>query len=106
VADGKALAVLPGHDGGVTSVAFLPNGRRLASGAGDGAVRFWDVEGHGSAPSVTIPLGAGRINALAGSADGAWVAAGCKDGTIHLFAAADSVSDAAVKSYAASRVSP
>jgi hypothetical protein len=31
------------HEGGVHAVAFSPDGGQLASGAGDGAVRLWDL---------------------------------------------------------------
>jgi WD40 repeat protein/tRNA A-37 threonylcarbamoyl transferase component Bud32 len=34
---------LRGHDAGVNSVAFSPNGRILVSGSSDGTVRFWEA---------------------------------------------------------------
>jgi WD40 repeat protein len=34
---------LQGHSGGVGSVAFFPDGKRLVSGGYDGSVQLWDV---------------------------------------------------------------
>src|SRR5207245_2856767 len=40
---GKELGRLAGHQGDVTSVAFSPNGRSLATGSTDTNVLVWDV---------------------------------------------------------------
>ena len=40
---GKQIGDLRGHTGGVTSLAFLPDGKRLASTSMDQTTRFWDV---------------------------------------------------------------
>jgi WD40 repeat protein len=36
-------APLTGHAGTVTSVAFSPDGKMLASGSGDETIRFWNL---------------------------------------------------------------
>jgi hypothetical protein len=45
VLTGKKIAALAGHRGKVTSLAFSPDSRRLASGSTDTTVLIWDVAG-------------------------------------------------------------
>ena len=75
-------AVLTGHQDSVWSVAFSPNGQRLATASGDGIARIWDNQGN------QIALLTGHQNwltSVAFSPDGQRLATGSADGTARIW---------------------
>jgi WD40 repeat protein len=75
--------ILRGHEGAVNSVAFRPDGERLASSGNDRTVRMWEVS-DGAEPVVL-----GSHQALAGrlsfSPDGRLLASASEDGTVRVW---------------------
>jgi WD40 repeat protein/serine/threonine protein kinase len=78
---------LVGHQGGVTAVAFSPDGQRFVTGGADSTARVWDatdgrqlfcLRGHGS-----------QITAVAYAPDGKWLATGSTDSTARIWDATD-----------------
>ncbi|MBX3434713.1 MAG: protein kinase [Pirellulales bacterium] len=80
--DAKSLARMrqfaEGHDFLASSATFFAGGAQLATGAGDGTVRLWDV---GTGAETSALKGAGRTAALAATDDGALVATGSPAGS-------------------------
>jgi WD40 repeat protein len=95
VASEEEIATLPGHAGGILSVAFTPDGKILASGSADQTVRLWTVErGSGfedAIPAIvakelcTLQRHAARIHAVAFAPDGLSLASGGEDGLLNLW---------------------
>ncbi len=77
------MGILPGHDGGVVSVAWSPDGTRLATGALDGMVRLWTSLGT-PGPQVQGQHG-NAVSGLAWSPDSTRLASASLDGSVRLW---------------------
>jgi WD40 repeat protein/serine/threonine protein kinase len=80
------VKMLQGHSFGVQGLAFLRNGKTLASSSGDGTVKLWSLEA--GQEVVTLYGHRGSVTGLAASHDGNMLASSGDDRSIRLWRAA------------------
>jgi WD40 repeat protein len=87
IASGNVVRMISGHGGPITSLAFSPDGARLASGSLDKTARVWNLadgaelakfEGHGQ-----------PVTAVAFNSNGQQVVSGAADNSLKLWNVAD-----------------
>src|SRR6202021_2948435 len=78
------LNILQGHDDWVTSVAFSPDGKHIASGSYDKTIRVWDAE-TGQIVSGPFTGHDHPVISVAFSPDGKHIASGSQDKTIRVW---------------------
>jgi WD40 repeat protein/uncharacterized protein YjbI with pentapeptide repeats len=86
IPDAALLAVI-GHGNCVTSCAWSPEGKRLASGSEDATVSVWDAAG--GQCLLTLRGHQGPVDSCAWSPDGTRLSSGSGDNTVKVWDAAD-----------------
>jgi WD40 repeat protein len=80
---GQEVFTLRGHTFWVESVAFTPDGKRLASISQEGTVKLWDTAT--GQEVFALRAETGECQSLAFSPDGHHLALSCRDGTVKIW---------------------
>jgi WD40 repeat protein/serine/threonine protein kinase len=80
--DGRAGPVIQGHGTAILSIAWDPEGQRLASAGGDQPVKLWTSDG---TPGALLKGHEGAVNSVAWDPKGRWIASGGADATVRLW---------------------
>lgn len=84
----KVRELAPGHESGLTALAFHPDGKHLASSGRDTVVRIWSTADGKLVHTLGKPRGGqfkDWIHAISFSADGRWLAAADMAGAVHVW---------------------
>ena len=79
----QQIVSMTGHTDYVWTVAFSPDGSRIASGSLDGTIRIWDVQT--GSPMHRLDGHKNRVRSVAFSSDGQWIASGSDDKTVRVW---------------------
>ncbi len=96
-ASGKVTLTLEGHAGAVRSVAFSPDGTRLATGSYDNTVKIWDLI-RGKA-AMTLKGYTNRVLSVAFSSDGKLLATKSTNNLVKIWALAPKMVSVGVVGY-------
>ena len=81
--EAQLLSMISGHDKTVTTVAYSPDGRWVASGSWDQSVRIWDAATF--EPAAALAGHEGAITSIVYSPDGSRVFSGSRDHSIRVW---------------------
>jgi hypothetical protein len=80
---GQELLTLKGHTGGVTSVCFSPDGKRILSGSDDNTVKGWDADK--GQELLTLQGHTDQVTSVSFSPDGKRFLSGSADGAVKVW---------------------
>jgi WD40 repeat protein len=85
--ESRVRGYLQGPGGAVSAVAYIPDGRKIATGSQDGTVRIWDA---GTRAELLVLAGhASKVRSLSFSPDGASLLSASEDGTARVWNVVD-----------------
>jgi RNA polymerase sigma factor (sigma-70 family) len=87
VSSGKQLFTLVGHESGIKSIDYSPDGKLLATGGNDKSVRIWNADNGKEIRRMNDHTGA--VEAVAFSPGGRTLASAGQDGVVRLWKVAD-----------------